>query len=213
MTFPQRLPGSLLAVLFVTGLALPGPLSSQNATAAEVAAETITLQPGDVVRVGIWREDDLSGEFPVDEMGIVTLPLLGERDVNGIPMRALRDQLIEAYRVELRNPSITITPLRQVHVLGYVNDPGLYTVDPTFSLAGAIALAGGANPSGDLRRIRIIRGGEVMKHGVRAEATLAGIDVRSGDQVFVGRRGWFERNQNFLISTMLSATAILIRLF
>lgn len=162
------------------------------------------------MRIEIWREEDLSGEFPVNERGILTLPLLGEKDVRGVPLGDLRDQLIAEYRVQLRNLSIVITPLRHVHVLGQVNQPGLYMIDPTMSVAGAVALAGGASSQGDLRRLEIARDGEVIQDGVPAEATLAQIDVRSGDQIFVERRGWFERNQNFLISTMLSITALAV---
>lgn len=174
------------------------------------SAETLTLKPGDVVRVEIWREEEMSGEFEVNENGIVTLPLLGEQDVSDVPMGDLRDRLIAEYRIQLRNPSIAITPLRHVHVLGQVNQPGTYMISPTMSLAGAVALAGGASAAGDLQRLRITREGAIIQDGVPAEATLAQIDVRSGDQIFVERRGWFERNQNFLISTMLSITALAV---
>jgi protein involved in polysaccharide export with SLBB domain len=173
-------------------------------------ADRLTLHPGDMVAVEIWREADLSGAFRVDERGIVTLPLLGEREVIGIPIQELRDRLIEEYRAELRNPSITITPLRQVHVLGHVNSPGMYSVDPTVSLAGAIALAGGASGDGDLRKLRIARAGTIIHDGVAAEATLQQIDLRSGDQIFVDRRAWFERNTTFVISALMSLTSIVI---
>lgn len=194
--------GCLLALLSAS--VLPAQQSGSSSD------ETLTLQPGDLVRIEIWREEDLSGEFPVNERGILTLPLLGEKDVRGVPLGDLRDQLIAEYRVQLRNLSIVITPLRHVHVLGQVNQPGLYMIDPTMSVAGAVALAGGASSQGDLRRLEIARDGEVIQDGVPAEATLAQIDVRSGDQIFVERRGWFERNQNFLISTMLSITALAV---
>lgn len=199
----------ILVLLAAAVLLMPGDrLLAQESTS--VSRETLTLRPGDVLRVKIWREEDLSGEFPVNELGIVTLPLLGAKDVNGVPMRDLRDQLIAEYRIQLRNPSITITPLRHVHVLGRVNQPAMYMIPPTMSLAGAVALAGGASSQGDLRRLRIARDGVIIQDGVPAEATLAQIDVRSGDQIFVERRGWFERNQNFLISTMLSITALAV---
>jgi polysaccharide biosynthesis/export protein VpsN len=198
---------SICVFAFATCMRLVVLVSALGAQESMVpSAETFTLQAGDVLRVEIWREDDLSGDFPVDEMGIVTLPLLGDKDVNGVPLRDLRDQLVSEYRIQLRNPSISITPLRRVHVLGNVNQPGMYMIDPTVSLAGAVALAGGASAQGDLRRLRIARGGEIIRDGVPAEATLAQIDVQSGDQLFVERRGWFERNQNFLISTMVSVT-------
>lgn len=198
----------LLLLLSLLSL-LHAPAAAQNAA---VRIDQVTLLPGDVVRVQIWREEDLSGEFPVDEGGRVILPLVGEKSVAGIPMGRLRDQLVEDYRVHLRNPSITITPLRRVNVLGEVQKPGMYTLDPTLSLAGAVALAGGANSIGDINRIQIIRNGQTVYKRASAGQTLEGVELRSGDQILVQRRSWFDRNSTFIVSTLLSATSIVIAL-
>jgi protein involved in polysaccharide export with SLBB domain len=195
------------AVLSATSLA-----AQQQPVQSVADTSSLTLNAGDLVRIQIWREQDLSGDFPVDESGVVTLPLVGPKRVTGIPIPRLRDQLIEAYRVHLRNPSINITPLRRVNVLGEVARPGLYPVDPTVSLAGVVALAGGATPIGDLRRIRIVRGGQVLTEHAGAAQTLDSMDVRSGDQIFVDRRGWFDRNSTFVVSALLSITSIVITL-
>lgn len=188
------------------------------ASVSAVAQETgdrraeIMLLPGDLLQIEVWREEDLSGEFLIDEGGVVVLPMIGERRVTGIPIVELRDSLLEAYRRELRNPSITITPLRRVYVLGEVNQPGLLTLDPTVSLGGAIAMAGGANELGDLRRIQIVRDGEIVRDGVSPMNVIARLDVRSGDQIVVGRRAWLDRNSTFLVSAVLSVTSIVITL-
>jgi protein involved in polysaccharide export with SLBB domain len=175
-------------------------------------SDVLTLQPGDVIRITIWREEDLNGEFQIDENGTVILPLLGEKRVAGIAFRNLREMLTDEYRVHLRNPSITITPLRRINVLGEVNQPGLYAVDPTISLAGVVALAGGTNASGDLNRIRILRSGRVLQERVTAAASLQASDIRSGDQILIGRRGWFDRNSTFVVSALLSISSIVISL-
>ena len=171
--------------------------------------QEVTLQPGDLLRVQIWREETLSGDFLVNERGLVVLPMLGPIEVAGRPVPALRDSLLAAYSTQLRNPSINIVPLRRVYVLGEVGSPGLYPVDPTITLAGVIALAEGATPSGDLRNIQISRNGEVIQESVQAGTTLTAADVRSGDQVFVGRRSWFERNSTFLVSLLVSVPGII----
>lgn len=203
---------SLTFLLSLVLVLSPARAYAQVATSGSGASDAISLQPGDVVRIQIWREEDLSGDFLVDEEGIVTLPLLGNKRVVGIPMRALRDTLLEGYRAQLRNPSITVTPLRRINVLGEVQKPGLYPVDPTVSLAGAIALAGGATATGDLTRIRVIRGGTVIQERASAASTLNTIDIRSGDQIIVDRRSWFERNSTFVVSVLLSVTSIVINL-
>jgi polysaccharide biosynthesis/export protein len=194
---------SFLLVLF---------LAPRAAAAQGSDTTALTLRAGDLTRVQIYREDDLNGDFLVDEDGVAVLPLLGPQQVTGIPMRELRTRLTEGYRVHLRNPSINITLLRRVNVLGEVQRPGVYAVDPTVSVADVVSMAGGATPSGDLRRIRIIRGGQVLRERVGAAETLRSAGVWSGDQVIVDRRSWFERNSTFVVSTVLSVTSIIIAL-
>lgn len=199
----------LRLMLGLVALALALPLIT-GAADAQTTPVSVTIQPGDVIRVEIWREEELSGEFPIDEEGYVVLPLIGERQVAGMAMRELRTVLIAEFREHLRNPSINIVPLRRVNVLGEVGKPGMYLLDPTISLAGAIAMAEGVTGGGDMNRIRILRSGEVLRERVAAGSTLQAEDVRSGDQIIVDRRSWFERNSTFLVSTALSLPGIIL---
>lgn len=162
-----------------------------------------------MIHVEVWREEDLSGCFTVDEAGVVTLPLLGEKKVTQIPMRRLRDMLLEEYRVQLRNPSIQITPLRTVLVLGEVNKPGPYEVDPTTTLIGVVALAEGANPDGNLKNIQVVRGGRVIMDRVAVGSTLSNLDIRSGDQIVVQPRSWLARNRSFIVSVLLAVPSVI----
>jgi protein involved in polysaccharide export with SLBB domain len=199
-------------VLALALLALRPDLALSQ-TPGFASSDTMTLQPGDMVRVQIWREQDLSGEFIVDERGLITLPMLGEKRVQGVQAGDLRASLIQAYSVQLRNPSITITPHRRVNVLGEVQRPGIYPVDPTISLAGVLALAGGTTPAGDMRRIRILRDGHVVRERIDATETLGSINVRSGDQIEVGRRNWVTSNPTSVFTLILSSASLLLALF
>lgn len=203
---------SLAAAAVVSPFSLVAQDPAPGAAGETEVVQQSTLRPGDLIRIQVYREESLDGEFLVDEQGYVVLPLIGEFQVSGVPVRELRTRLLEAYRQHLRNPSIVITPLRRVSVLGDVQRPGLYALDPTVTLVGAVAMAGGATPTGDLRRIRILRDGEVLRQRVEPGSTLAVADVRSGDQIYVDRRSWFERNSTFIVSTTLSLTSIIIAL-
>jgi len=173
--------------------------------------EGLSLAPGDILRVLVWREEDLSGDFQVDENGKVILPLLGEVPVDDKKWDEVRDWLLQEYRRELRNPSIELTPFRSVYVLGEVTLPGRYNVHPTNdNLAGAVSLAGGVTPDGDIRNLRIIRDGVIVLDGIAEEQGLAQLGIRSGDQLFVGRRRWIDRNSTFLISAILSVSSIVV---
>jgi protein involved in polysaccharide export with SLBB domain len=180
--------------------------------AARPQPENFSLGAGDVVRVRIWREQGLDGDFQVDEQGRLTLPLLGTRAVGGLSWPDLRDSLLTAYRRELKAPSVTLTPLRRVYVLGEVARPGLYLADPTMSLAGIVGLAGGASPIGDLRKLRVVREGQTIINHAAIDGQLVQADVRSDDQVFVDRRNWFELNSTFVASAAISVASIIISL-
>jgi polysaccharide export outer membrane protein len=203
----------MLRSIFVAAMALiivTGSLVAQDSTFADTSVPS--LQPGDMVRVAIWREEDLSGDFVVDEHGVLTLPMIGQTTVTGIPVDQLRDQLIEAFQRRLRNPSIIVTPLRRVNVLGEVQKPGLYPVDLTFSLADVLAIAGGATSMGDLRKIRIMRDGKVIREGIGIGEQLSTANIHSGDQIIVERRSWIAQNWLPTASFGISAISILIAL-
>lgn len=198
------------AIVCVLALLLvPAALSAQ---AAPPTAASWSLGPGDWLRVAIWREKKLDGEFQVDEAGRLTLPLIGTRQVIGLPWVQLRDSLLVAYDRELKAPSVILTPLRRVYVLGEVTKPGLYLADPTLSLAGAVAMAGGAGPQGDLRRLRVVRNGVTLVRHAPIESQLLQADVRSLDQIFVDRRSWFALNSTFVGSAVLSLAGIIVTL-
>ena len=134
--------------------------SARAQTATESVAEPAnSLLPGDVIRVEIWREEDLSGEFQVDEEGGVVLPLLGKKQVLGISPDDLRDQLSEEYAQYLVNSAVNVTLLRRIIVLGEVRVAGQYTVDATNSVADVIARAQGVTPGGNAEDIVLVRDG------------------------------------------------------
>jgi protein involved in polysaccharide export with SLBB domain len=196
----------LVRVLIAAVLAL----AAAPAPAQTGGQGSYSLAPGDLLRIDIWREQDLSGEFLVDVDGVVTLPLLGRQQVVGVPVSQLHDRLMEQYATHLRNPSITITPRRRVNIFGEVRQPGLYPLDPTVTLAGAIALAGGATETGNLSRIRILRDGQEIRSRVGTAETLAAADVRSGDQIIVDRRGWLDRNSPMLLGSAINVLTTII---
>ena len=194
---------------FLVLLSLLCLLPTHSRAQATSPSEAFTLDQGDVVRVKIWREKDLDGDYQVDEAGDLTLPLLGARRVIGIPWSALRDSLLIAYRRELKAPSVSLVPLRRVFVLGQVTKPGLYLADPTLNLGGIIALAGGATAEGDLGKLRIVRHGEVVARGAALDGATVP-DIRSGDEIFVDQRSWFDRNSTFVASAAISVASIII---
>ena len=184
--------------------------------AAQDPADRIVLQPGDAVRVTLWREPNLSGEFLVNDRGETVFPLVGTRLVAGRPWGEVRDSLRAAFARELREPDVGLIPLRRVYVLGSVDNPGIYYADPLGTFAQAVAYAGGVTAEGDASHIRVVRDGVTVIARTALDGPMAAADLHSGDQIFVERRGWFDRNSAAVIGATAGllgviATVILIR--
>ena len=183
-----------------------GPLAAQEPAAAGFHPDA--LRPGDYVRVTVWREPDLSGDFQVDARGYVTFPKLGEVQVAALPPDSIRPTLLAEYARYLVNPSVEVVPLRRVSVLGAVAKPGLYPVDPTMTLADAVALAGGAAPDGKRDVVELRRGPEVVIARLDVLTPVSRTPLLSGDQLWVPQRGWLSRNPWVFTSVLAAAATI-----
>ena len=197
-----------LVIVILLALHLPASqVAGQEAEYAH-AGQATSLAPGDAVRIRAWREPQLNGDYQVDETGMVVLPLLGSVPVSGRDLRELKSSLLEGFATELRNQEIEITFLRRVSVLGGVNAPGLYLIDPTMALPDVVALAGGATESGKLAQTRVVRAGTDVTRTVSLSEPLL-TQMTSGDQIVVPEKSWLQRNAVALLATIVSSATII----
>lgn len=206
---------SLRTLLFLVAPLLPQPslARAQDPVQASTADSSGgTLKPGDVVRLKIWREPDLSGDFLVDETGAVVLPKLGRIQVVGLSPDSLKSNLIGSFSVYLRNPAIDVVLLRRITILGGVRNPGLYPVDPTMTIADAYTLAGGIAPEGKLNEVELVRGGQRTKYKISGATRIADTPLRSGDQLYVPTRSWLARNTWAITAAIGTTSTILFAL-
>ena len=210
-----------LSVLALVVAAGAGPAASQTSYAkaqtpaqTTVCADTVLggsrLMPGDVIRLRIWREPDLSGEFPVDESGTAVFPKLGPTKVGSITADSLRSLLLSTYAQYLRDPAIEVTFLRRVTILGAVNHPGIYPVDPTMTVHDVFALAGGTLPNGNPKHFELRRSGQQIDVDFSQDTPIGRTQIRSGDELYVPERSWFSRNGIYVIGGLITATAIVV---
>jgi polysaccharide export outer membrane protein len=160
-----------------------------------------TLGPGDMVRVTVFRNPDLTTETRVSERGTILFPMIGEVPVNGLSPRdagsRIGDKLKQGKYVV--NPEVTVSLMqvnsRQVSVLGNVNKPGRYPLDTTTAkLTDLIALAGGIAPTGsDQVTIVSTRDGKTtstnvdLPNMIRTGDLARNVELQPGDTVFVHR--------------------------
>jgi len=195
------------AVVWLTAAA-PIPTTAQQQPARAPDGASVVLRPGDRVRLKVWREPDLSGEFEVDEDGIVVFPKVGRLDVRQISTDSLKALLIARFAESLRSPSVEVTVLRRVNVLGSVRNPGLYYVDPTTTVADALALAGGVSPDGKQNSFELVRDGKRLPVELSRDSRLADSPLQPGDQLRVPQRSWLSRNTGLVAATLTSAAIV-----
>jgi protein involved in polysaccharide export with SLBB domain len=208
----RRLRGLLLLAVVLMLWASPTRAHTQQVEQRINAARVDTMntfRPGDVVRLRIWREPDLSGDFIIDHSGAVVLPKIGPMPATDVTIDEFRARVLRGYEAYLNQPSIEVIPLRRIQVVGAVRNPGLYTVDPTMTIGDALALAGGATADGRRNEVRLIRGGHSVSGPLSSGTPLAESPLRSGDQLHVPERSWVARNPGVVVGG-LSALATLI---
>ena len=191
---------------------LAAPLAAQDAPVVAQGPSSYSLRPGDIIRISVWGQDAYSGQFQIDEEGLLHYPIIGELNTRDMSLAALRDTVRAGLERLFTNPFVTITPLFRIAVLGQVLKPGLYTVDPTLSVLDIVALAGGATPAGNLEKIKLYRGGAESNVNYEQTAlvghTLQQVGVRSGDEIMVPRKSFTREDWSIVLAgTNLALTA------
>lgn len=132
-------------ILFVT-------LFGANASAADL---DYRLGAGDIVRIQVFQNPDLTTETRVSESGFITYPLIGNVDVAGLAIAEAERKVAAALKKGgfIKQPQVNIVLLQmrgnQVSVLGQVNRPGRFPLETLSRVSDMLAAAGGVTALGD----------------------------------------------------------------
>ena len=176
-------------------------LAQATVTAAPAAAE-YRLGSGDVVRINVYQNPDLTLETRVTEAGIVSYPLLGAIRLGGLSVTAAEKLIADGLRngnfVKQPQVTIVVTQVRgnQASVLGQVNRPGRYPIEVAdMRLTDLLAMAGGANATGsDLVIVSGTRNGQPFRQEVDLPTVFSpggkdkDILILNGDAIWVDRQ-------------------------
>src|SRR5439155_14918380 len=133
-------------VLLVSGCTAGSLSEAEQQSLAAAATAATKLQPGDKVRINVYGEDKLSGDYEIDPSGQISLPLAGTIEAVSLTQAELEQALAKKFRSEyLKNPKVTVTiaTLRPVYMMGEVNKPGDYAYKSGRNILTALAIAGG----------------------------------------------------------------------
>ena len=146
------------------------------------------LQPGDKIKVTVFGEDRLSGEYEIDAAGFVSLPLAGTVKASGLSKQQMEQALAKKFSTEyLRNPKVTVdvSNFRPFYILGEVAKPGEYPFKNGLNVMSAIALAGGSTYRAKQTVIQIQHVGEA---GFKEYPLSPTIPVLPGDLIRIPQR-------------------------
>ena len=158
--------------------------------AADLPAYSYALSGGDRLRVVVFGDPSLGGEFTIGGSGYIALPLIGEVDVRGLTSTQLQARitarLADGY---LKDPRVSVEVLstRQFYILGEVNRPGQYPFSNGLTVLGAVAQAGGYTYRAKTGRVRIKHAGQDAEADVPVTASTL---IAPGDTIRIRER-WF----------------------
>ncbi len=175
------------------------------------------LRPGDALRILVFRDPALSGEFPIDSRGYVQIPGLGDILVGGLTPFAARERLREQMlaRGISREPELALQALLRVSVLGEVRAPGPFAVEPGTTLLQVLTRAGGPSERADLRKAQVVRDGKAIR--VDLQSALAGsvagrYSLFSNDVLYVPRKTGLNRENIGFLASMVGALVSVVTL-
>jgi len=147
------------------------------------------LGPGDQLRITVFNETDLTGQFVVGSQGSIAYPLVGEVHAAGMTVQEFSAALAVALRQYVRSPdvSVEVANYRPFFILGEVTRPGTYPYSASLTVLNAVATAGGFTYRANQGRVFIRHANESTEHSVQltiATPVLPGDTIRIGERFF-----------------------------
>jgi polysaccharide biosynthesis/export protein len=190
-SFARLILGGLGPVLAVCLLfALPAPAHGQ-------APPDYEVNPGDELQIDVWREEDLQRIVIVRPDGKFSFPLSGEVKAADRTPAEIQAELSQKLRVYIPEAVVTVTVKgiegNRIYVIGQVNNPGTFVMNPQINVLQALSLAGGMTAFASSNNIIILRsrGAEQVTRPFRFDDVARGrnleqnILLEAGDVIIV----------------------------
>ncbi len=196
----MRPANALTMLLLLAGAAPALPAPAQPAVpsnAAALAMADYRLNPGDKIDISVWKETEMQKSLIIAPDGKVGFPLAGEVVAAGHTIAEVRTELVSRLKKFIPDPVVTVSLTNndgnRVFVIGQVNKPGMFGMNPALNVLQALSLAGGGTPFAKLDSIIILRqtpGGQRVANFrfsqvSRGEHLEQNVTLESGDVVVV----------------------------
>lgn len=147
------------------------------------------LGAADQLRITVFNEPGLTGQFVVGSQGTVAYPLVGDVQAAGLTVAEFTTSLRTKLETYVRTPSVNVevANYRPFFILGEVQAPGQYPYVPNMTVESAVAIAGGFSPRARKDRVTLTH---TDAAGTSRTIVPPGTPINPGDTVLVGER-WF----------------------
>lgn len=154
----------------------------------ELQPEAYRVGAGDQLRITVFGEDSLTGQYLINPQGQIAFPLIGNVDAGGKTLAELTATLTEALQRDyVRQPNVSVEVLtyRPFFILGEVRTPGTYAYSANLTVLNAVATAQGFTYRADQGHVFIKHSWEDVERRYRLTTTTP---VQPGDTVRIGER-------------------------
>ncbi len=163
-----------------------GPAPEKSAA---VHTNEYRLGSGDKIRLTVYGEEDLSGEFDVTGNGTLSLPLIGQVKASGLTVTEFERMLTEKLKVYVRSPKVSTQVLnfRPFYIQGEVKNGGEYAYIDGLLVNDAVAKAGGYTYRAATSYVYIRRANQTSEKEYRLDRpmrVLPGDNIRVPERIF-----------------------------
>lgn len=153
----------------------PAPQGAASPTTATLERNPADLAeykigPQDVLKIDVWKEDQLTRAIPVRPDGKITLPLLNDVQAAGLTPMELSSAIRDGLKKYINEPQVTVTVTeinsRRIYVTGEVVRAGAYPLLPNMSVLQALSTSGGVTQFARVKNIYVLHteNGKQVKH-------------------------------------------------
>ena len=168
-------------------------IKAPEGTPAAVDPKTYQIGPEDVLGIHVWKESELSGNVVVRPDGIITIPLVGELQVNNLTPREVEAKLKEQYIKLVNNPVVTVTVesvrSKKYYIQGNVGRSGVFPLVVPVTVLQALTMAGGPTEFANKKKIVIMRGDKRLFFNwndvIKGKKLAQNIYIENGDFIIV----------------------------
>ncbi len=173
----------------------PKVATGENPTALPVDPKSYLIGPEDILKIEVFRDQDMTRTVNVRPDGKITMPLIGDLQAENLTPERLSAQIKEALSQFENNPQVDVSVLqvnsKSFAVIGRVNRVGKWPLVTPIRVFDAIGLAGGFQDFANDKDIQIIRGADRLHFNYRdfvkgkKEALNQNIWLQNGDTIVV----------------------------